>query len=101
MTKTRITQIFNNATPLQAAGRAHCEYTFYVKRPAFALCAEAAFTPEVEQGDGYSLEIAHFVKAVSGQKVPEITTPAQSPNSIKLILTEKQSAQSGKEIAIE
>jgi len=73
------------------------------REPAFKVCPVSgeAFTPEVEQGDGYSLEIAHFVKAVSGQKVPEITTPTQSLNSIKLILAEKQSAQSGKEVAIE
>jgi predicted dehydrogenase len=73
------------------------------REPAFKVCPVSgeAFTPEVEQGDGYSLEIAHFVKAVSGQRVPEITTPAQSLNSVKLILAEKQSAQSRKEVAIE
>lgn len=73
------------------------------REPTFKVClvSDEAFMPEVEQGDGYSLEIAHFVKAVSGQRVPEITTPAQSLNSIKLILAEKQSAQSGKEVAIE
>lgn len=73
------------------------------REPAFKVCpvSDEAFTPEVEQGDGYSLEIAHFVKAVSGQKVPEITTPAQSLNSIKLILAERRSAQTGKEVAIQ
>jgi len=73
------------------------------RKPAFKLCpAEGdAFTPEVERGDGYSQEIAHFIRAVSGKKVPEITTPVQSLNSIKLILAEKQSAQSGKEVAIQ
>ena len=73
------------------------------RKPVFKLCpAEGdAFTPEVEQGDGYSQEIAHFVKAVSGKKVPEITTPVQSLNSINLIMAEKQSAQSGKEVAIQ
>jgi len=72
------------------------------RKPSFKLCpAEGdAFTPKVEPGDGWSREIAHFVKAVSGKKVPEITTPVQSLNSIKIILAEKQSAQSGKEIAI-
>jgi predicted dehydrogenase len=73
------------------------------REPVFKLCPVEgdAFTPDVEKGDGYSLEIAHFVKAVSGQKVPEVITPAQSLNSIKLILAEKQSAQSGKEVAIQ
>jgi predicted dehydrogenase len=72
------------------------------RKPAFKLCPAKgdAFTPEVEPGDGWSREIAHFVKTVSGQKVPEITTPAQSLDSVKLILAEKQSAETGKEIAI-
>ena len=73
------------------------------REPAFKVCPVEGepFTPEVEAGDGYSLEIAHFVKEVSGQKVPEIITPAQSLDSIKLVLAERQSAQSGKEIAIQ
>ncbi len=72
------------------------------REPAFKICPPEgdALTPKVESGDGYSREIAHFVKAVQGQKVPEITTPAQSLNSVKLILAERESAQSGKEIAI-
>ena len=73
------------------------------RQPAFKVCPLEAepFTPEVEAGDGYSRQIAHFVKAVSGQKVPEITTPAQSLDSVKLVLAERQSAQSGKEIIIQ
>ena len=73
------------------------------REPAFRLCPVEgdAFTPDVEKGDGWSQEIAHFVKAVSGQKVPEIITPVQSLDSVKLTSAEKQSAQSGKEVAIE
>lgn len=60
-----------------------------------------AFCPKVEAGDGWGLQIVHFVKAVSGQKVPQITTPADSLNSLKLVLAEQQSAQTGKEVATE
>ncbi len=72
------------------------------RKPAFKLypLEGEPFSPEVKAGDGYSLEIAHFVKAVSGQEVPEIITPAQSLDSVKLILFEKQSAQTGSEVAI-
>ena len=72
------------------------------RKPAFKVCpAEGEpFTPQLEAGDGWLLEIAHFIKAVSGQKVPQILTPAQSLNSIKLVLAEKESAQTGKEIAV-
>jgi predicted dehydrogenase len=72
------------------------------RSPAFKVFPvdKDAFTPQVESEDGWSLQIAHFVRAVSGQKVPQITTPADSLNSLKLVLAEKQSAQTGKEVAI-
>ena len=46
MTPTCVTQISNNASPLQTAGRAHRQYTLQVTRTAFALCAKAALTPQ-------------------------------------------------------
>jgi len=72
------------------------------REPAFKVCpAEGdAFTPEVEAGDGYSLEIAHFVKAVGGESVAEITTPSQSLDSVRVVLAERRSAQSGREVEI-
>ena len=73
------------------------------RSPAFKVFPvdKDAFTPQVESEDGWSLQITHFVKAVSGRKVPQITTPADSLNSLKLVLSEKQSAQTGKEVVIE
>jgi predicted dehydrogenase len=70
--------------------------------PAFKICPlkGEVITPKVEAGDGYSLEIAHFVKALSGKAVPEILTPAQSRDSVKIIEAEKKSARSGKKAAI-
>ncbi|MFC1718462.1 Gfo/Idh/MocA family protein [Candidatus Poribacteria bacterium] len=64
--------------------------------PSFKLFdgeAEEAVIPEVVEGDGYLLEIAHFLKSVSGEKVPDIITPTQSLNSVKLVLAEKRSAE--------
>ena len=46
MTTTRLTQILNSASPLQAAGGADGEDTLHIARPAFALRAEAALTPQ-------------------------------------------------------
>jgi 1,5-anhydro-D-fructose reductase (1,5-anhydro-D-mannitol-forming) len=60
----------------------------------------SCITPSIESGDGWSCEIAHFIKKVKGIKVPDIITPAGSLNAIKIILAEKQSAQSKKEVAI-
>ena len=73
------------------------------RKPAFKVCplGAEAFTPQVQAGDGYSLEIAHFAKVLGGQKPPEITTPAQSLNSIKIILAERKSAQIGRVVKIQ
>ncbi len=70
--------------------------------PAFKVCPDDAdaFTPEVATGDGYSIELAHFAKAVAGEKVPPVTTPQQSKNSVRIILAEKESMDSGKKVSI-
>lgn len=72
------------------------------RNPTFKLCHLQGdpFTPQVEPGDGWSLEIAHFIKVVTKQKVPDIITPEQSLNAIKLVLAEKKSAETGKEVPI-
>ena len=72
------------------------------RSPALKVCpAEGdAITPAVAPGDGYSNEIAHFAKAVSGQSVPEIITPEQSLESVRLVMAEKQSARSGEKVAL-
>jgi len=81
--------------------RATIEYDS-TRDPVFRICPadSEAFTPKVGDGDGYTRQIEHFVKAVNGQKVPQITTPQQSLNSIKLVLAERQSAQTGKEVKV-
>ncbi|MGB7581790.1 MAG: Gfo/Idh/MocA family oxidoreductase [Sedimentisphaerales bacterium] len=64
------------------------------------LAGGGCLTPKIESGDGWSREIAHFVKKIKGTKVPQIISPADSLSAIKIILAEKQSAESKKEIAI-
>ena len=65
--------------------------------PAFKVCPVDgdAYCPDVPAGDGYSNEIAHFVGAVCGERVPDIITPMQSVDSVRLVLAEKRSAASG------
>ena len=74
----------------------------FVRDPSFKVypLEGEAFTPELAAGDGYTREIAHFVKAVAGQSAPEIVTPAQAMNSVKLALAEKQSAASGEKVSL-
>jgi len=70
--------------------------------PAFRICPATgdAFTPEIATGDGYVNEIKHFIKAIRGENVPEIITPAQSVDSVRLVLAEKQSAATNEPVTL-
>ncbi|MGD0572963.1 MAG: Gfo/Idh/MocA family oxidoreductase [Sedimentisphaerales bacterium] len=72
------------------------------RTPTLQVCLAGGgcVTPKIESGDGWSREIAHFIKKVKGTKVPRIISPADSLNAVKIILAEKQSAESKKEVAI-
>jgi predicted dehydrogenase len=56
--------------------------------------------PKINKGDGWSCEIAHFVKKVTGKKVPSIIGPHESLNAVKIVLAEKRSAETKKEVAV-
>lgn len=70
--------------------------------PALQVCPAkgGCITPKIESGDGWSREIAHFVKRVAGKKTPDVITPLDSLNAVKIVLAEKQSAESKKEVRI-
>jgi predicted dehydrogenase len=72
------------------------------RQPAFKVCPAKGetFTPKVEEGDGWFLQIAHFARAVSGKKVQQITSLEQSMNSVKIVEAEKLSASRGKKVSI-
>ena len=72
------------------------------KKPTLNVYPDSgeAFTPEIESGNGYLLESQHFIKAISGQTIPEVITPGQSLLSIKLIEAEKRSAASFEKIEV-
>jgi len=70
--------------------------------PSLQLCLAKGenITPKVELGDGWSREIAHFVKRITGKKVPQIISSVDSLNAVKIVLAEKKSAETKKEVAI-
>ncbi len=72
------------------------------REPAFKVCpAEGeAFTPKVQEGDGWFLEIAHFAKAISGEKVEPVTTLEQSRDSVRIVEAEKKSAAKMEKVSI-
>jgi predicted dehydrogenase len=67
------------------------------RSPVFKVCPleGEAFTPTVEPGDGYWHEIRHFADALLGKPVLPVLTPEQSADSVKIILAEKRSVETG------
>jgi 1,5-anhydro-D-fructose reductase (1,5-anhydro-D-mannitol-forming) len=74
----------------------------YTRPVPFRICLEKGepVVPEMDKRSGHLLELIHFVKRLKGEAVPEVLTPEDSLNSIKLILAEEKSVIKGKEIKI-
>jgi predicted dehydrogenase len=72
------------------------------RSPAFRIAPAKGevIIPKVAKGDGYSIELEHFTKAVSGKSVHQIITPKDSLNSVKLLLAEKKSCDKSKNIKL-
>ncbi|MHC4497802.1 MAG: Gfo/Idh/MocA family protein [Planctomycetota bacterium] len=72
------------------------------REPRFRICPAGgeAFTPQVAESDGYSLEIAHFAKRIRGEKTEQVITLEQSRDSVKIIEAEKESVATGKPIPL-
>jgi predicted dehydrogenase len=58
------------------------------------------FSAEIPTGTGYTNQIAYFIKKISGEDIPDILTPQQSMDSIKVGLAEKESALSGRPVSL-
>jgi len=58
------------------------------------------FSAELSDGTGYTNQVAHFAKKILGEDVPEIITPQQSMESIKVALAEKESTKTGKPVTL-
>ncbi len=65
------------------------------RQPSFRVCPVEGkpFTPDLLAGDGYSREIKHFASAVAGNAIPQVLTPEQARETIRIVLAEKESAQ--------
>ena len=72
------------------------------RQPAFKLAPlkGSVQMPKVVKGDGYSCELAHWIKLLSSQKVPAVITPKGSLDSVKLVLAEKKSCITGKPVSV-
>jgi len=67
------------------------------RNPSFQLCTldGVVFTPIIEAGDGYTREIRHFADVLLGKHTIDTLTPEQSADSVRLVLAEKLSAETG------
>jgi predicted dehydrogenase len=72
------------------------------RQPKFkvSLGEGKTYIPKVEKCDGWFLEIAHFIKTISGQKVKPVTTLEQSLNSVKIVEAENESIRRGQKVSI-
>ncbi|MBN1673787.1 MAG: Gfo/Idh/MocA family oxidoreductase [Kiritimatiellae bacterium] len=71
-------------------------------QPAFRVCpAEGEpFAPELPEGDGYAREIEHFARRVQGEKLPDVITPEQARDSIRIGLAARESAQNRQKVTL-
>ena len=65
------------------------------QQPTFKICPKEGkmIIPEIDDGDGYSFEIQHFVDLISGKSLQSVITPEQSAESVKIIEAEKESVR--------
>ena len=72
------------------------------RKPAFRVCPAdgEAFTPQVPTGDGYTRQIEHFVDTINAKDTAEVTTLAQSAESVRIVQAEVDSALNGKTISL-
>jgi len=70
------------------------------RSPSLQVCPVHAesYTPQIAPGDGYSQEISHFAHRLNGAPAPSILTPHQSAASVRLVLAERQSADTGQPV---
>jgi len=70
--------------------------------PMFKVCPVGgqSVQPAVGGGDGYIRQVEHFLKCVTGEDVPPVTTLEQSRNSVRIVEAEKLSLAKGNRIAL-
>jgi 1,5-anhydro-D-fructose reductase (1,5-anhydro-D-mannitol-forming) len=81
----------------------HATLAYDYTRPVpFKICLAKGkpVVPKLDKRSRHMLELVHFVKKVKGEEVPEVLTPEDSLNSIRIVLAEEQSALKRKEIRI-
>ncbi len=54
--------------------------------------------PKVAEGDGYLIELDHFVRQVAGEKLDEVITQQGSKNAVEIITAERKSADTNEKV---
>jgi predicted dehydrogenase len=73
------------------------------RQPAFRVCPTdgQAYSPPVGEDDAYAREIAYFASLIQGKNTPQVLTPEQSKESVRIIVAERRSALEGRKIRME
>jgi len=59
-----------------------------------------ALTPDLPPGNGYTREIAYFLDCVSRGSKPEVVTPRDARESVRIALAEARSIRSGRRVTL-
>ncbi len=75
----------------------------YQRDPKLRLSTAAGemIVPPCEAGDGYSRQIAHFAKRIRGEPAPDIVTPEDAWNSLRMVAAECASARQRRPVRLD
>ncbi len=59
-----------------------------------------AFTPALPEGDGYSREIEYFLACIEQGKRPDVVTPLDARESVRILEAERESVLTGKPVTL-
>ena len=70
--------------------------------PTLRVCPAQgeAFTPELDAGDGYSRQIAHFARRIRGESEESVINLQEAQDAVRLVNAEKESARKGGEVSL-
>ncbi len=73
------------------------------REPTLLLCPADGepIEPSCEAGDGYTRQVEHFARCISGESLPPVITLEDSWNSLRIVLAECESTRTGREVALD
>lgn len=73
------------------------------RQPTLRVCPVEGdvITPDCGPGDGYTRQIEHFARALRGEPVEPVASAREALNSLRIVEAERESARTGRAVAID